>query len=947
MKNTEIDEFIKTLAVELKSRQTFGEKITNDYVDQVVQKKVADYSEIPSFVITDEELERIKFRLESQYNILNIEEEIILRGGKIERWYDSRKSEITPTYWNAYNEMLVSQARTIDSINANEKVINSILDLSGDPETKGTWSRKGLVMGNVQSGKTQNYLGLINKAIDSGYKVIILLGGHVNELRKQTQERVDEGVIGRESKHLNLAKNTRPKVIGVGSFREKRSDVHSFTTTEGDFKKSFANSLGVNLTGLSEPAIFTIKKNTTVLNSLYEWIRDHHCLDPKENRQLDLPMLLIDDEADYATPNTKYSKDEVTKTNELIRQILTLFNRNTYVGYTATPFANIFIDPDTEEDVIKDDLFPRDFMIKLPVPGDYRGQDFFFEPDSSSAVVINDFSQFVGLKSDSVIERIPESLKNAVRAFVLVIAIRSLRGEKTSHNSMLVNISVQKTHHQRMELLIGEYTQEICNALDSFSSLGMTESASNLTMKSLKKTFDNTFKIKEEYEDVFNVLCASAGKIKVWAINSGNKKSEAKSLDYSLYEENGLCAIVIGGHKLSRGLTLEGLSISYFTRNSKAYDTLMQMCRWFGYRPRYEDLCRVYLPYESLNWYSFISSSIRELYSELDLMSRMQKRPSDFGLKVREHPGAMIITAKNKMGSATSLIRYQELWGQVQRRFRFKNNQELNQKNLKYAETLLNKLINEKKIDGLDNFVLDLVTGVRLIKNVSYKEIINFVENIELPEDNVGNIALINHLRNMEKSGLGLPRIIIYNQKGTRELDWEKPPFLSKSDRAFINAQYDFCGLPMTLPKRLMQTDGVVYSTSSVQLGNKDDEKLFLSKSDQESVKASKGKPAESFDYICSNERDYPGLIIYLFAVGVETTTQNNNDSSVRNVELGHGHSPTLGYSLSLPRPENLTGKTKKQILALIKETRHSYQVNQTYQEQLAFIDVDEQDEDE
>ena len=947
MNQTQLKKVISELAQGLRNKQSFGAPITDVYIDETLQKLLTDLMGLPNFTISAEEIEAIKFKLGSMFNIKVGEEAITLNNHEIARWYDARKSEITWGYWNAYSNMLESQARSIDVINANEKVINSILDFSGDPETIGPWARKGLVMGNVQSGKTQNYIGLINKAIDSGYKVIILLGGHLNDLRKQTQERVDEGVVGRESKHINKARNTRPKLIGVGDFREGGSNVHTFTTTEGDFTKSFANSLGVNLTGLSEPAIFTVKKNTTVLKSLYEWIRDHHYLNPEEKRKLDLPMLLIDDEADYASVNTKAHNDEVTKTNEYIRKILSLFNRNTYVGYTATPFANIFIDPDTEADVIKDDLFPRDFMVKIPVPENYTGQDFYFESESSSTVVIKDYSQFVGLKSDSVIGAIPESLKNAVRAFILVIAIRSLRGEKNSHNTMLVNISHLKVHQERMELLIGEYTQEICNALDSFSALGPTRATRNSTLKTLKETFDSTFKIDEQYEDIFDLLTAAAGKVNVWAINQSNKKSEVKTLDYSLYEEHGLCAIVIGGHKLSRGLTLEGLSISYFTRNSKAYDTLMQMCRWFGYRPRYSDLCRVYLPYESLSWYSFISSSIRELYSELDLMSRMEKRPSEFGLKVREHPGAMIITAKNKMGSADSQIRYQELWGQTQRRFRFKNNQELNQKNLNYAEILLNKLINERKVEGLDNIVLEPVTGARLIKNVPYKEIINFIKNIELPEDNIGNHALIKHLQGMEKSGLGLPRIVIYSQASSGSPAWEQAVSLTDADRDFLNKPYSFCGLPVILPKRAMQTDGVIYSTPSVHLGNSDDEKLFLSGAEQDRVKTSKTKKAVSFDYICSDKRDYPGLIIYLFAVGVVTPFQNKSDPSDINVELGHAHVPTLGYSLSLPRPENLRGKTSKEIGALIKETRHSYQVNKIYQEQLEFIDMNEEYEDE
>lgn len=942
MNQSQINKIISELAIGLRNKQSFGADITDVYIDEILQKSIADLNFLPNFSISSEEIESIKFSLGSMFNIKVGEEAIVLfdHDNDIARWFDARKSEIDWKHWDAYKDMLESQARPVNVISSNERVIDTILDLSGNPLATGPWNRKGLVMGNVQSGKTQNYLGLINKAIDSGYKVIILLGGHLQDLRKQTQERVDEGVIGLESKHINKAKTSAPQLIGVGNFRKGGCNVHAFTTTEGDFTKKFANSLGVKLTGLSEPAIFTVKKNTVVLNSLYEWIKENHLLDPANEKKLDLPMLLIDDEADYASVNTKAHKDEVTKTNESIRKLLSLFNRSTYVGYTATPFANIFIDPDTEADVIKDDLFPRDFMVKIPVPENYIGQDFYFGEDTSSTVVINDYEPFVGLMSDSVISHIPESLKQAIRSFVLVVAIRHLRGDKNSHNTMLVNISHLKIHHIRMEFLISEYMQQISDALTSFSKLGVSASS---TLQSLKKTFEEVFNVEESYEEVFDLLQASAGKIKIWAINQTNKKSEAKALDYSLYVEYGLCAIVIGGHKLSRGLTLEGLSISYFTRNSKAYDTLMQMCRWFGYRPRYQDLCRVYLPYESLSWYSFISASIRELYGELDLMCRMEKRPSEFGLKVREHPGAMIITAKNKMGSADSLVRTQELWGQVQRRFRFKKDPRINEHNLNYAERFLKNLIDERKSDS-SLIEEDPDTGVRLIKKVSYQQIINFIENIDLPEDDVGNSALIKYLRKMDEAGLEFPQIIIYNQKSnSRKVEWATHSTLSESDRLFLKETTCLCGMPITMPKRAMKSDGVLYSTPSVQLGNPDDEKLFLSKSEQNVIKALKEKPV-SFDYICSKERDFPGLIIYLFAVGIVTPFRSKNP--IESVQLGHGQRPTLGYSISLPRPESLSGKTNKEISTLVKETRHSYQVNKIYQEQLSLIDLYEDEGD-
>lgn len=194
MKQTQLNGITSQLAIALKNRQDFGVSITDDFIEELLTKLVQELELLPDFTITKEEMENIKFKLGSMFNVTVGEQAITLHNPDIDRWFDSRKSEITWKYWDAYKRLLESQARSIDVINANEKVIDSILDFSGDPNSSGPWARKGLVMGNVQSGKTQNYLGLINKAIDSGYKVIILLGGHLNDLRKQTQERVDEGV---------------------------------------------------------------------------------------------------------------------------------------------------------------------------------------------------------------------------------------------------------------------------------------------------------------------------------------------------------------------------------------------------------------------------------------------------------------------------------------------------------------------------------------------------------------------------------------------------------------------------------------------------------------------------------------------------------------------------------------------------------------------------------
>ena len=611
--------------------------------------------------------------------------------------------------------------------------------------------------------------------------------------------------------------------------------------------------------------------------------------------------------------------------------LLSLFHRNTYVGYTATPFANIFIDPDENSYSDEDDLFPSDFMVKLPTPSDYMGQNFFFkshaqdeeEGEANSPIIeIKDHWPIFELKKDDQITILPESLKQAIRAFIIIIAIRSLRGESRSHNTMLVNVSHLKRHQDSLEILIEEYRKNIYEALQSFSNLTPKETQHNFHIKNLTQTFNEVFNVPEDFDKVFYELNDSVGKVKVRATNQNRRTKNTNSLDYSSYKEFGLNVIVIGGHKLSRGLTLEGLSISYFTRNSKAYDTLMQMCRWFGYRATYKDLCRLYIPSESLGWYSYIALAINELYRELDLMAKSQKRPKDFGLMIREHPGSMLITAKNKIGFSQSEIRSQSLWGQVQRRFTFYSSKEKNDRNISYAEKFLLKLF-DKSLNYKDQKTYE--DKPFIFEGVEYSELIDFVRNIDLPEDDVGNSALIHHLEGMQKANLPKVKVALYSQPNIGKTKWEVK-LTDEDDKKFINKKFSFCNQKIAMPKRAMKiVDGNLFKISSVNLGNADDEKICLSLSAIEKVKQDCGeKKPVSFDYIASDERDFPVLIIYLFAVAIKESWEQENQK----VYLGHGQKPTIGYSVSLPRSEEIKGKSKIEIDQILKNTRHSYQIN-------------------
>ena len=857
---------------------------------------------------------------------------VVNRNSDAPRWLDAKKHEINWDHWTAYKRFLQTEGRSKDVIDENEKVIDTILDYTGNPKSSGSWAKKGLVMGNVQSGKTQNYLGLINKAIDAGYKTIILLGGHLNDLRMQTQERVDEGVLGDPSRHKVETPNQQSGHIGVGHFH--RNTIIPATTTKGDFNKSFADRFAIKL-DRSDPVIFTIKKNTSVLKTLYKWIDETHSLDAGNRNLLSQPMLLIDDEADYASINTKHHKETVTLTNALIRQLLSLFSKSTYVAYTATPFANIFIDPDESSYTDNDDLFPSDFMVRLPLPSTYMGEQFFFGRDALDnelnatcpVIEIDDHWPVHGLKNDNEIEYdLPESLKDAVRAFFIVMAVRSIRGEEYSHNTMLVNISHLKLHQDKFEEKIEAYRLALCEALDSFGSLGEVHASRNDLLSDLAATYTNKFQIKEDYSSVLKMLSGKKRRtIEVWALNQSGRAKDRRTLNYSTYSDYGLNVIVIGGHKLSRGLTLEGLSISYFARNSKAYDTLMQMCRWFGYRGAYKDLCKVYLPSTSIHWYAFIADVIQELYSELALMASRGERPKDFGLKVREHPGAMLVSAANKIGAGKSGIISQSLWGQVQRRFKFLADPDVNANNIDYAKRFLDKLCSNSssQIDTEDP------SGSVLISNVSYQDIINFIESIDLPEDDLGNKPLIKQLNSIKEEGkTTLPKVVLYNQKTQKKETWFE--YLENEDKEFLGSDYEVAGHSITLATRgtLDFTSGV-YKNRNANLGNRDDEKLFLTKQQRALVQnSSASRTLSDHNYIASADRDFVGLKIYFFGL-----TELRKDDTTTPQKLIHGREATLGYTISFPRPEHLKNLTPTEIKDLVKNTRHSYKYNKIYEE--------------
>jgi hypothetical protein len=593
-----------------------------------------------------------------------------------DQWVRKRE-DITWTYCGAYESFLRKDGWPPQMVQSLSDVTGRILGHLQDPLSEGTtWNRRGLVIGHVQSGKTANYTGLIARAADAGYKFIVVIAGIHNNLRKQTQERIDSAFIGRSSDPEDR------RSIGVG-LAPGYPHPATLTNINEDFNKNTATKSGWKINDFSKPIILIIKKNVTTLSALHKWLRALNA--EGDGRISDVPMLLIDDEADNASINTNKDDLDPTRTNAMIRRILGLFAKSCYVGYTATPFANIFINPDDYDDEVREELFPRDFIYCLDAPTTYFGAEkVFLNEETSQSIVkpIDDCEDFLPYrhKRDDVVPELPPSLYRALDEFIVARAIRNLRGQTRKHCSMMINVSrfvpVQKAVRDFLSLR----EKKIREAVRTNYLMPESVSSANAYIQGLKQVYDAEYpnsgfswpEVKASLNSVFDHL-------HLYVINS--KSDEV--LDYARYENEGvgLSAIAVGGLSLSRGLTIEGLTISYMYRNTKMYDTLMQMGRWFGYRPGFEDLCRVHLSRDSINWYSHIAEAAEELTQQVKRMRRDGLSPKDFGLYVRSHPDSLLITAANKMRSGQEVTVEQTFSGRLRESYVVSTDPDLNARN--------------------------------------------------------------------------------------------------------------------------------------------------------------------------------------------------------------------------------------------------------------------------
>ena len=636
----------------------------------------------------------------------------------LHNWYSKLKLNQQP-FWERYRRFLLEKSsldeRSIDILD--HKTLPNILNCLADPNEQFEGKRtpcRGLIIGDVQSGKTSTYIGLICKAADAGYKVIILLAGTTESLRQQTQERIDEGIIG-YTFPKDIKQSTGVKV-GVGEYTSTRPASAS-TSVQRDFVGS-ADKLATSIHLHNSIVVFVCKKNVSVLHKLYKWIEEQN-MDVVKG-YVDAPMLLIDDEADNASVNTKLDETDPTKTNKIIRNICNLFKNSTYVGFTATPFANIFIDPESVDSMKQADLFPENFIYSLPTPSTYIGAKKIFYPDGDyysnlrfiSDIVEPDYSSeeykemvnedvdtlnsgtFYYLHKKEWDGIFPDSLREATLCFFIANTMRDLRGDISAPRSMLINMS----RFVKVQRVICDHIVDIYNSVLSVLKYDFSEKDSenvNIPLyKELEKLLNTHFSHVNDISSkrVLNkkALLDAISNIQIVVVNGSKTSSK---LDYKSNPH--LRVIAIGGLALSRGLTLEGLLTSYFYRNTATFDVLMQMGRWFGYRRKYEDLFQIWTSQSSALWYAEIAEASELLKEDIQKMYEQHLTPKDFGLKVRDNCEALQITASNKMRSASQFQFRVAYYGNMYDTPYLSLNAENNKENLRVTQELAKDLFSK------------------------------------------------------------------------------------------------------------------------------------------------------------------------------------------------------------------------------------------------------------
>ncbi len=675
--------------------------------------------------ITEDQLEEWLLEIYDTYvKEIILEPTSVIRANKESAWEDSELE--FGYYWLRYSKYLEEVKKwSLKTIKSIDTSTNEILKSIGNPNKQQKFDSRGLVLGYVQSGKTANFTGLINKAYDVGYKLVIVLAGMHNDLRSQTQLRLEQEVVG-------VIDEVTKTASGVASISNKGTIVQTWTTVDNDISIKVLEQRR----NLDIPNLMVIKKNKDVLETLNEVIEA--CCNLSADYR-NVPVLVVDDEADQASVDTADSNEEPKTINGLIRRLLNQFNRKSYVGYTATPFANLLIDSRSIDDDAREDLYPKDFIIALPKPDGYCGPEEFFnvtgyEEDDKPLYIrhlsqddIDLFNKIKNKDHVDLINYVPHSMKQAIQSFIIATAIRNLRNQEKEHNSMLIHVSHLTDIQLELKKVVESYFEEFSNTILYASNDVAINQLQNLYIKDFVKvqqSFNETNTEhsypKLEWVDVYTEIKRVLGKIRIIAVNGESKDA----LEYDTHKESGWNVIAIGGNKLSRGLTLEGLTISYYYRGTSMYDSLLQMGRWFGFRNGYMDLCRIYTSNQIASNFEHLAEVMVEVRKEFEWLAKHEVlTPYDYAVSVLGHD-YMDVTSQAKMKTAEFLLYY---GGSTPQTRSFESHLDFYITNMEATVDLITNINNFKLVDNNSN----RRTKYHVAKDVSAQHIIDFLKKYQ------------------------------------------------------------------------------------------------------------------------------------------------------------------------------------------------------------------------
>ncbi len=888
--------------------------LDDDLIDELVNKAIS----IAGAIFLEEEIIQIKKDINSKYKILAMPGHSIVADYEQINWYDERKSSIDAKFWGRYKNFLIDEngfspnsIATLGDDTLDKKLMNYI----GDPSADHDFFKRGLIIGDVQSGKTSTYIGFISKAADAGYKVFILLTGTIESLRKQTQERVEEGFIG-----INLAAdkgaNNR---VGVG-LDYKTILATSLTSRHNDFTGN-ADKTALKLGG--DPVVLVIKKNTTVLRKLKNWLISLNT--NKQSPRIELPMLLIDDEADNASINTNADKEDPTIINKLIRELCNVFSKANYVGFTATPFANVFIDPETTEKMATQDLFPEDFIVALPTPSNYIGASKIFSTEGqfrSQLIYIKDAGRekldgwpFYFKHTKTWRGELPESLTTAIYAFYIANAIRDLRGDNETHRSMLINISRFVMVQQHIKSEIEEIHREAYRSLKYNLGDDIEDSLKDPVIGSMHKCWNDYYAdAGVTWEALTKVIFCAMENIQIKIVNS-SKSSE--KLEYT--KNDPIRVIAIGGLALSRGLTLEGLVVSYFYRNTSTYDVLMHMGRWFGYRQGYEDLFRIWTHKDSAEWYAEIADATDILKEDMKKMSERGLRPKNFGIRVRNNSADLNITAYNKMRNAEDAEEVLSYFGTIIETPYLEYDASRQKSNFDATYNFIKGCIDDD--NEIELFKEEDITERYIIRDVNKNKIIDYLTSIKTSKFNAhfDTKQIVQSLSDCQDSMISMWDIGFIEGKKTGALETD---YVDVFDKKIYKVKrtciFDSDTRKISLGKRGKlggPNDGMLgisayngKSSSDIVREAKEKFKADYEAEHQDEFDDEKTFPSNTwFKYVADRK---PILLIYFIDVDTNTNMDNNDENGsqkgqAQSFKGSMGQVPAVALAIGMPRNSN------------------------------------------